>query len=268
MLNRMIIRSLLFALASLAAVRAEFPLGSMAANRLGIQYGLAWRGQDITSRDIPSHETIHALQLGYAPIPYLALEAGLGVDRLSVDRYNGSRFRGEYGISPLFGGTLATPLMFNLLRVTGGSRFLYLNSEDDRGYAYSGLVSSPFLSAIVSPSEYVDLEAGARGHRIDGTMQGPGGRESAFSNREMVRGFVALTLKSPSEYAFFTLDADFSPTARADWTGGPSEASIGIAFGTLLGWKAAPAETKSAPPYFPAYPDLKERQKKMAEDLQ
>jgi hypothetical protein len=261
-------RSLPILLGLLAVSRAEFPIGSMAPNRLGIQYGFAFRGQDITSKDVPSHEIIHALQLGYAPIPYLELEAGLGLDRLSVDRYNGTRFRGDYGLTPLFGGTLASPLLFGLLRFTGGSRFLYLNSEDDRGYAYSGFVSSPFLSAIVSATEYVDLEAGARGHRLDGNMQGPGGKGQGFSNREMVRGFVAITLKSPSEFAFFTLDADFSPSTDADWTGGPREASIGLSFGTLLGWKPKPAETPSAPPYFPAYPEMKERQKKMAEELE
>jgi hypothetical protein len=240
----------------------------MAPNRLGLQYGFAFRGQNITSHDIPSHEIIHAINLGYAPIPYLELEAGLGVDRLSVDRYNGMRFRGDYGLSPLFGGTLVSPPWFDILRFTGGSRFLHFNSEDDRGYAYSGFVSSPFLSAIVSPSEYVDLEAGARGHRLDGTMNGPGGRKQTFSNREMVRGFVAITLKSPSEFAFFTLDADVSPAVDFDWTGGPREASIGVSFGTLLGWKAKSSETKSAPPYFPAYPEMKEKQKQMAEELQ
>jgi hypothetical protein len=268
MATRMIARTLLLSLAGLAAVRAEFPLSSMAPNRLGIQYGFAFRGQNITSQDVPSHEIIQALDLGYAPIPYLELEAGLGVDRLSVDRYNGTRFQGDYGLSPLFGATLASPPLFDILRFTGGARFLYLNSEDDRGYAYSGFVSSPFLSAIVSPSGYADLEAGVRGHRLDGTMRGPGGRQQTFANREMVRGFVALTLKSPSEFAFFTLDADVSPAIDADWTGGPREATIGASFGTMLGWKPKPPETHSAPPYFPAYPEMKERQKQMAEELQ
>jgi hypothetical protein len=36
----------------------------------------------------------------------------------------------------------------------------------------------------------------------------------------------------------------------------------------MLGWKPKPVESQSAPPYFPAYPDMKERQKKMAEELQ
>jgi hypothetical protein len=251
-----------------ARARAEFPLGDMAPDRLGLQYGFAFRGQDITSKDVPSHETIHALTLGYAPIPYLEVEGGIGLDRMVVDRYNGARFRGEYGLSPLFGATGATPYLFGIARVTAGARFLYLNSDDDQGYSYSGFISSPFLSAVVSPSAYVDVEAGARGHYIYGTSEGPGGTAAAFANRELMRGFLAFTLKSPTESAFLTVDADFSPSVKADWSGGPREASIGLSFGTLLGGKAKASETKSAPPYFPAYPDLKERQKKMAEDLE
>ena len=261
-------RALIAALALASAPRAEFPLEGMTPHRLGIQYGLAFRGQDITARDIHSHEVIHTFSLGYAPLPYLAFEAGLGLDRFSVDRYNGARFEGGYGLSPLFGLTLASPPLFGLLRFTGGGRALYLNSEDERGYAYSGLIASPFLSALVTPTAYFDIAAGVRGHAIYGSMQGPGGTARDFSNRENVRGFFSFTVKSPAELAFLTLDADFSPAAGADWSGGPHEASIGVSFGTLLGWKAESAEPKTSPPYFPAYPEMKEKQKKMAEELE
>jgi hypothetical protein len=261
-------RLLPIVLGLLAVARAEFPLESMTPNRLGLQYGFAFRGQDITSKDVPSHEILHTLSLGYAPIPYLDIEAGIGADQLSVDRYNGARFSGGYGLAPLFGATLASPALFEMLRITGGGRFLYFNSEDDRNYAYSGWVSSPFLSAVFSPSGYFDLEAGARGHLINGDMQGPSGQKQTYSNRETVRGFVAFTLKSPSDYAFLTVDADFSPAADPDWSNGPREASIGVSFGTLLGWKAKSQEPKPSPQYFPAYPEMKERQKKMAEELE
>jgi len=261
-------RVLLVASVLAGAARAEFPLESMASNRLGLQYGFDFRGQDITSQDVPSHEILHTLNLGYSPIPYLGLEAGIGADQLSVDRYNGARFSGGYGLAPLFGATLASPSLFELLRVAGGARFLYLDSEDDRGYAYSGWVSSPFLSIILSPSGYFDLEAGARGHLINGEMQGPSGPTQTFSNRQTVRGFVSITLKSPSEFAFLTIDADFSPAADPDWSNGPREASIGVSFGTLLGWKAKPQEAKTAPIYFPAYPEMKEKQKQMEEELE
>jgi hypothetical protein len=251
-----------------AGAHAEFPLESMTPNQLGLQYGFAFRGQDITSKDVPSHEILHTLGLGYSPLPYLGLEAGVGADQLSVDRYNGARFSGGYGLSPTFGAILASPALFGLARVDAGGRFLYLNSEDDRGFKYTGLVSSPFISIVLSPSAYFNAEAGARGHFIDGSMQAPGGGEQVFSNRQTVRGFVSFTLKSPADFAFLTLDADFSPEASSDWSGGPREASIGVSFGTLLGWKAKPQETKSAPANFPAYPEMKEKQKQMAEELE
>ncbi|MBW8888360.1 MAG: hypothetical protein JF616_11450 [Fibrobacteres bacterium] len=267
-MKRTVTRSLPILLGLLAAARAEFPLESMGPNRLGLQYGFALRGQDITSQDVPSHETLHTLNLGYSPLPYLGLEAGIGADEFSVDRHNGARFSGGYGLTPVFGATLATPSLLDLLRVAGGARFLYLDSEDNRGYAYSGWVSSPFLSVILSPSAYFDLEAGARGHLISGDMQGPNGVTQTFSNRETVRGFVSFTLKSPSDFAFLTFDADFSTAADPDWSNGPREASIGISFGTLLGWKAKSQEPKTAPTYFPAYPEMKEKQKKMEEELE
>ena len=265
---RALVRSLPLLAALSAAVRAEFPIEAMSPNRLGLQYGLGFRGQDITSKDVPSHEIIHTLGLGYAPIPYLGLEAGVRADQLSVDRYNGARFRGGYGLTPTFGATLASPALFGLARVEAGGRFLFLNSEDDRGFEYSGLVSSPFLSIAFSPSGYFNLEAGARGHLIDGSMQGPGGTRQTFSNRQTVRGFLSFTVKSPTDFAFLTVDADFSTQTRPDWSGGPREASVGVAFGTLLGWKEKPLETKTAPVHFPAYPEMKDKQKQMAEELE
>lgn len=245
---------------------AAFPLETMGPSTLGIQYGFALRGADITSQDAPSHETVHAFSLGYAPLPYLALEGGLALDRYEVGPYRSMHFDGDFGISPLAGLALTAPPLFDILRLSGGIRALYLDSRDDHGYAYSGFISNPWLGLTVMPSPYFDLEAGARGHRIDGTIEAPGGSTRPFSNREQVRGYVSATLKSPSEFAFLTLDLDFSPAFDSDWSGGPREAAIGISCGTLLGGrpKAAP---KAAPPYFPAYPDLKERQDKMAEEI-
>jgi hypothetical protein len=261
-------KTALAALALAAAARAEFPLESMTPYRLGLQYGMAFRGQDITSKDTPSHEILHILSLGYSPLPYVGVEAGLGLDRFSVDRYNGVRFHGEYGLSPLFGVMLASPYLFDIARIAGGGRFLYLHSEDGRGYGYSGWITSPYLSAMLIPSAYFNVQAGARGHYIDGSMRAPGGQELGFSNRETVRGFVSFTVKSPSEFAFFTLDADFSPALEADWSNGPREASIGVSFGTLLGWTRRAQEPKTAPLYFPAYSEMKEKQKKMGEELE
>lgn len=257
---------LLLALGLATRASAEFPLGNMGPETLGIQYGLGFRGQDITAADIPSHETIHAFTLGYSPIPYLGLEAGLGLDQFIVDRYNSIRFRGDYGISPIFGLVLASPYALDFIRVTGGIRALSLNSEDDAGFTYSGFVVNPWLSAVITPSAYFDFQLGARGHSIDGTMKGPSGIKQPFSNRETFRGFVSFTIKSPLEKAFLTLDLDFSPAAEADWSNGPKEASIGISCGTLLGWRTHSSETRTVPAAFPGYKDMKDKQDQMAEE--
>lgn len=261
-------RILAVAIVVVGVSRAEFPIQDMGPRSLGLQYGLTFRGQGITSADIPSHETVHCLSLGYAPISFLALEAGLGLDKLTVDRNRSVQFRGEYGFSPTFGFTLVTPPLFEILRLMGGSKALYLNSEDDRGFSYSGLISNPFLGAVVSPSEYFDIQAGGRLHLVDGTMRGPAGTESAFANQEIARGYMAFTLKSPSEKAFLTLDFDFSPEIDMDWADGPREASVGVSFGTLLGWRAAKPEIKEDSPYFEGFSEMKEKLKKMAEEVE
>ena len=261
-------RILAVTLAVAGVSRAEFPIQDMGPRSLGLQYGLTFRGQGITSANIPSHETVHCLRLGYAPIPFLALEAGLGLDKLTVDRNRSVQFRGEYGFSPTFGFTLVTPPLFEILRLVGGSKALYLNSEDDRGFSYSGLISNPFLGAVVSPSGYFDIQAGGRLHLVDGTMRGPAGMESAFANQEVGRGYIAFTLKSPSEKAFLTLDLDFSPEIDMDWADGPREAAVGISFGTLLGWKTKTIQSKDSSAYFPDFPDMRERLRKMSEEIE
>ena len=259
---------LLLSLALGCAARAEFPLQPMGPRTLGIQYGLAFRGQNITAQDVPSHETIHAFTLGYSPIPYLGLEAGMALDQFAVDSYKSTRFRGDYGISPVLGLVLATPYLLEFARMTAGIRVLSLNSEDDQGFSYGGFIANPWVAALISPSAYVDFQFGARGHSIDGNMRAPGASRKTFSNRETLRGFASFTIKSPTESPFITFDFDCSPAFESDWSGGPRESSIGVSFGTLLGWKPKSVEPKEAPAYFPAYPELKERLKKMAEDIE
>jgi hypothetical protein len=261
---------LAFAAAALApSARADVPVEDMTPLSLGLQYGLSFRGQNITNAKVPSHETIHSLGLAYAPLPYLALEAGLGLDKLSVDSRNSIAFRGDYGFSPSFGLVLASPYFAaDLLRVDGGVRGLYLNSEDDRGYRYSGFISNPFLGLVVSPSPYIDVEAGARGHILNGTMQGPGGTDKDFGNGEMVRGYAAFTLKTPYERAYLTVDVDMSPSMDSDWSHGPREAQVGVSFGTILGWQGKNGAAKDSSVYFPAYNEMKARQKKMSEEIE
>lgn len=256
-------------LALLAALgRAEFPAHDMGPTSLGIQYGLAFRGQNITASDVPSSGTGHSLTLGYAPIPYASMEAGVGIDRLSVQTRNAVGFKGDYGFSPNFGLTLSSPYLLDLLRAEGGAKFHYLNSRDSRGYRYSGLVSNPFLGAVASPSVFFDCAAGMRLHIIEGTMRPPGGEARGFANGQILRGYASFTVKSPAERVFMTLDADVSPDLDSDWSEGPREAAIGISFGALLGWKGKTGAPRDTSVYFPAYREMKERQQRMSEEIE
>lgn len=250
---------------------AEFPVADMDNHSLGIQYGLTFRGQNITEANVPSHEILHLVSLAYAPVPYVALEAGIGIDRFKVERKNQVGFQGEYGLSPAFGLSLYSPALLDILRVTAGNRSVFLNSEDGKGYRYSGLISNPFLGLIVAPSHYVDITAGIRGLLVDGKMRTPAskaGEEKPFANQDMVRGYLSVTLKSPAERAFMTLDLDASPSLDSDWSNGPREASVGIAFGAVLGWKARNTGSTDSSKYFPAVPEMKARQDKMAEEIE
>jgi hypothetical protein len=260
---------LLCALAIASAAHADFPLEDMGSASLGIQYGLAFRGQDITAANVPSYETIHTLSIAYAPVPYIALQAGVGLDAFDVETRNAIGFQGDFGISPVFGVLMASPYFaLDLLRVTGGARFLYLNSEDDKGYRYSALVANPYLGIAFSPSGYFDVEAGVRGHLVEGTMHGPGNTEGTFANDEIGRGYLTLTVKSPSEGAFLSLDLDMSPSVDSDWANGPREAQVGVSFGAILGGRVKPARAKDASGYFPGFSDMKDRQDKMAEEIE
>ncbi len=265
-------KSLLITAASCLALaspaQAEFPTEDMGSQSLALQYGIAFRGQNITTANVPSHETIHSLYLAYAPVPYLSVEAGVGLDRFDVETRKSVGFQGDFGISPLFGFTLSSPYFaYDILRVAGGARFLYLNSEDDRSFRYSGLISNPFLGMLVSPSGFFDFEAGARAHLVDGTMSGPSGPSKAFANPDILRGYLTLTAKSPADGAFLSLDLDVGPSVTSDWSHGPREAQVGVSFGAILGGRTKPPRAKDTTGHFPAYSEMKDKQDKMAEEI-
>jgi hypothetical protein len=252
-----------------SAARAAFPFADMDAQELGLQYGLAFRGQNITNADVPAYETLHSLTLGYAPIPYLAVEAGLGLDRLQVNSGASPSFRGEFGISPSLGLILSSPYFaYDQLHATAGLRGLFLNSEDDEGYRYSGWIGSPFLGLGYAPAPFCAFEAGMRAHLIDGAMHGPGGAEKPFSNQEIVRGYFSATVKAPAERVFLTIDADVSPGLDSDWSHGPREAQVGISFGAVLGSAKPAIQVADSSRYFPDFNRLRERLRKMAGEIE
>lgn len=255
-----------------AKAQSLFPAQNMGAKSLGLSYTYGLVGQNITEAETPSHESHHLVSIGYAPIPYAGVEAGLGLSRFSVDPQNQVRFKGNYGLSPSLGIYCNTPSFAgDMLRVTAGAKASFFKSEDDRGYSYSTSIVKPGLGLVFSPNEFVDLALGARLHLMQGLMNSSRMQaEIEFANSDIFRGYFAFIVKTPFERAFLQVDLDLSPSVDADWSDGPREASIGLSFGTLLGWKgkSTSPEKTDLPTYFPAYPEMKDRQKKMAEELE
>lgn len=266
------LRALLAAGLLFSGARAQFPAQDMDSRSLGLAYTFGLRGQDITDAQVASHEVLHQAALAYAPLPYVALLAGIGMERFSVEPHNQTRFRGGYGVSPSFGIALFSPFFAaEYLRGTAGGNLLFMGSEDDRGYRYSATVGNPFLGLIVSPTVFLDVTLGARMHLMDGSMRGPRDADpQSFANSEIARGYLALNLKTPFERAFLNIDLDFSPSVDMDWSNGPREASVAVSFGTILGWqgKSQPKSAPGGPSYFPAYDEMKRKQEKMAEEIE
>lgn len=249
---------------------SALPTEDMGPRRLGVAYQFLARGQDITSQEIASNEITHAFKLRYAPIEYVALGLGFGLTRWSTERFESHRFRGNYGFSPSASLEGYSPFLLGMIRATGGYEAEYFTSRNDDGYRYTNLIHNPFLGVSVTPLVFVETSAGIRGHFVVGSRRPAGSSESRdYANANDVRGYVSVTIKTPFEGSFLTLDADASPGLETDWSDGPREASIGLTFGGYLRWKGQ--TPKSDPdrknPYFPAHDALKKRQDQMAEDL-
>lgn len=255
-------------LALAGAARAQLPVEDMDSRSLGLSYTIALQGQNITESEVVSNAVLHQVRLGYAPIPYLTLQAGGGINRFTVGPGDRTHFRGDYGFSAYFGAAGFSPAFAGLLRGTAGVDMSTLSSENSRGYRYSAVVSNPFLGLIVSPTPFLNAAVGARLHLVDGAIHGPRIEEQVFANSEIVRGYLSLTLKTPFERAFLNVDLDFSPEVDGDFSDGPRESAVAVSLGTVLGWKGKTQPAPEKPMYFPAYQEMKDRQKKMAEEIE
>ncbi len=262
----------LFAAAILLApaLAAAVPTEDMGPRRLGVGYQFLARGQNITAEEIAANEITHAFKLHYAPIEYVALGVGLGLTRWSTERFESHRFHGNYGFSPSARLEGYSPFLLGMIRANGGYEAEYFTSRNDAGYRYTNLIHSPFLGVSVTPLVFLEASVGVRGHILVGTRRPAGSTESVdYANSNDVRGYLSVTIKTPFEGAFLTLDADASPGLETDWSNGPREASVGLTFGGYLNWKGQTPKTDPdrKNPYFPSHDALKKRQDQMAEDL-
>lgn len=249
---------------------AVLPVEDMSSTSLGVDYSGTWRGEQITLRNVPGHESAHHLNLRYAPLPYVLLSLGLGAANFTVDTCLQTQFKGTYNFSPSLGLSLFSPFLIKkALRVTAGAKTYYLYTRNkEKSHIYSGPFVHPEAGAVVSIGEYIDLEAGARGNFIFGRMQE--NREPAlnFSNSERIRGYFSATIYAPSEGAYFILDFDASPKIDMDWSKGPAESAIGITLGVILRQNKNKLRKKLIDdPEFPGYREMQKKTEEMEQEL-
>jgi hypothetical protein len=262
---------LTLSIASLAlACYAKAPVRHMSSSTLGIEYSSRWRGTSITQAQVMAREQVQMLSFELAPHEIVQFGFGIGLDRMNVDEYNDRRFSGNYGLTGALRLSLNTPAVFGkIVRLSGNFDAWYLNCEDDFGYRYSGPVLSPSLGVLLHLGRYVDLEAGGRGLLIDGTMEytKQSATSAPFSNFHQSRGYLLLTLTAPSG-AFAQLSVDASRMATTELSDGPEEASVGFAIGVLLSAdRKSERMLEQSNDYFPAFREMKEREKEMAEEI-
>jgi hypothetical protein len=212
------------------------PVQDLSSTSIAVDYSGVWRGAEITTLKVPAHESVHLVNVRYSPLPYVVLSAGLGAANYSVDTCQQRQFKGGFNFSPSLGAAFFTPpLANNIVRLTAGAKAHYLYTTNlEESFVYSGPVVVPNAGIRVSLGQFVDLEAGARGLLIMGTMQEGDMKGRSFSNVEQKRGYLSVTLHTPSEGAYLSFDLDASPGIDMDWTGGPAESSIGVTVGLIL----------------------------------
>lgn len=256
-------------MAGIGGVCAKTPVRFMSNTTLGIEYSGFWRGQDITAAAVASHEQVHQFAFNYSPVEYVQVLVGLGMERLAIDEYNQVRFDGKYGFSFSGGTYLNTPAFLDdVIRITAGLDFFYLNCKDGYHFKYSGPVLDPMAGILLHAGPWFDIEIGAKGHFIAGTMENTETPvSSSFSNNNVIRGYLALSLAS-SVGAYVKFFGDVSPETKEDWKKGPNEATLGFSIGFILRQSMIPNSKKEGTEYFPEYENMKKKQDKMGEDLE
>jgi hypothetical protein len=249
---------------------AGAPSQDFSINSFGLEYNGVLRGQYITEKNVPSYQQVQTVNFLYAPVQYMLFFAGIGAAKMSIDSASGMQFVGNYGFSPSCGLSLFTPFFLNkIVRMSGGVSVLFLNSEDRNNFAYTGTVVSPYLGLIFSAGRGVDISAGYRGHLTSGQLLNTLTSDSYnYSNRNVVRAYGTLTLHSPSDGAYISVDGDLSTKVTNTWNGGPLEASMGISVGVILHAPLRKNDKSVENAYFPRCKEMREKQKKMVEELE
>jgi hypothetical protein len=219
--------------ASLAFAKA--PIRSLDKTILGIEYTGQICTQYITNASVGSYTRSQVFRLEYSPVEYGQVWIGAGATRFETEAYSQRKFDGKYGFAPAAGLALNSPaLLKKMIRVTAGFDFVYLNSTDAFEYRYIGPILSPSAGVLLHAGSYVDVEVGAKGLIINGTMKNTETSiESAFSNATAIRGYGKVSLIAPSG-VYGQLSFEASPDVSTDLSSFPQEFGIGFSIGVLL----------------------------------
>jgi hypothetical protein len=254
---------------TMTALNAKPSVRYMRPSGLGLEYSFLARGQFITDAAIGSHEISQHAMLYYSPTQIVQLGLGGGVERLRVDEYQNTQFKGAFGFSPCAGVWLNTPAFFEkVMRITAGFTYMYLNSVDG-DYRYSGPILNPSGGLLFHAGRFLDIEAGVKGHFLVGAMENDNaGSSSSFSNKQNLRIYSSFTLCAPNG-AYAGLYFDASPDITENWKYGPSEAALGFSIGTML-WPHSKTDYAKGidSKVFPEYKNLRKRQRQMAREIE
>jgi hypothetical protein len=221
---------------AVATACAGLPIQDLSPASIGVDYSGTWRGEEITTQNVPAHESVHHVNVRYAPLPYLLLSAGIGGANYTVDTCNQIQFKGGFNFSPSLGIALFSPSLLNKkVRFTAGVKSHYMHTTNtDKSFVYSGPVVVPNAGLIFSLGEYVDMELGGRGLFLFGQMQEGSLPALSFSNADQKRIYFSVMLHTPAEGAYMMFDFDGSEGISMNWSDGPAESSFGISVGVIL----------------------------------
>lgn len=239
----------------------------MSFSAIGIEYSGMIGGQTITETAATTVLKTHYVMLRYAPLPYLLLSAGTGATKYSTDEYDSARFTETPGASASFGLQGFTPRMFNLLMITAGAHTYLLNSKFG-WHRYIGTLIDPGAGAVFVIADRFDIETGVKAFVLFGRKEATY-HVTDFSNENIMRWYLSLTLHSPVEGAYCSITADLSPNSSIE-SNGLREASLSLRIGAIIRPFRNIAfrnEIKKNIDSFRSYGTMKLQQEKMAENL-
>jgi len=209
---------------------------------LGASYDLG--GYTITNRDVPCMLNRVQGRCSYSPNSYVnfGIDAGtvqmeIASDTTATDTFD--VFHGKYGITGGAHLKLGTPFYFNNLVcgvcIIDGS---YFSSKNDAGTTYSGMDGAAGLGLQFHLNGFGFLTAGSTVYLIKGKDQSYSGAENFYSNKNNVRGWLALDYfpsdkMGSNNTLYISLELSVSPKVTFNDRAPVQEFGFSVAIGSI-----------------------------------